>query len=151
MTAFSATGLTASLLDRSKYKIMYQTGSNGCTKASSLPELQATPIFADAIKGRIADPLAQQAFDYWCNSASIVTWMALPPGTPAEIIDAYRAAFSRIAVDPAFAEQGKIFSGDLSAASHQTVTATVQAFGQASADVIDFRRQMLRRQGLDLH
>jgi tripartite-type tricarboxylate transporter receptor subunit TctC len=151
MTAFSATGLTASLLDQSKYKVIYQTGSNRCTKPSSLPALQGTPIFADAIKGKITDPLAQKAFDYWCNSASIVTWMALPPGTPAEIIDTYRAAFGRIAADPAFLEQGKIFSGDLSAASHQTVTATVQAFGQASPDVIDFRRQMLRRQGLDLH
>src|SRR5215204_5322141 len=123
MTAFSVTGLTTSLLDRSKYKILYQTGSNRCTRPSSLPALQGTPIFADAIKGRIADPLAQKAFDYWCNSASIVTWMALPPLTPAEIIEAYRAAFSRIAADPAFLEQGKIFSGDLSAASHQSVTA----------------------------
>ena len=151
MTAFSVTGLTTSLLDRSKYKILYQTGSNRCTQPSSLPALQGTPIFADVIKGRIADPLAQKAFDYWCNSASIVTWMALPPGTPAEIVNTYRAAFGRIAADPEFLEKGRIFSGDLTAASHQTVTATVAAFGQASPDVIDFRRQMLRRQGLDLH
>jgi len=77
--------------------------------------------------------------------------VSLARGTPAGIVDTYRAAFGRIAADPGFLEQGKIFSGDLSAASHQTVAATVQAFGQAAPDVIDFRRQMLRRQGLDLH
>ena len=150
ITAFSVTGLTSSLLDRGKYTILYQTGSGRCTKPSSLPTLQGTPIFAEAMKGKIADPLAQKAFEYWCNSASIVTWMALPPNTPAEIVDIYRAAFAKIAADPAVLEQGKVFSADLSVASHQSVTATVQAFGQASPEVIDFRRQMLRRQGLDL-
>jgi tripartite-type tricarboxylate transporter receptor subunit TctC len=151
MTAFSVTGLTESLLDQSKYRIMYQTGSNRCTRPSSLSGLQNTPIFAQTMKGKIADPLAQKAFDYWCNSASIVTWMALPPNTPAAIVDTYRGAFAKIAADPAFLEQGKVFSADISAVTHEGVTATVRAFGQASPEVIDFRRQMLRRQGLDLH
>jgi hypothetical protein len=151
ITGFSTSGLTGSLLDRSKYTVIYQTGSDRCTQPSLLPALQGTPIFADVMKGKIADPLAQKAFDYWCNSASIVTWMALPPGTPAEVIDTYRAAFSKIATDPAFLEQGRSFSGDFSPASYQSVTATARAFGEASPEVIDFRRQMLRRQGLDLN
>jgi hypothetical protein len=151
ISAFSTSGLTGSLLDRSKYTVIYQTGSDRCTKPSLLLPLQGTPIFADAMKGKIADPLAQKAFDYWCNSASVVTWMALPSGTPAEIVATYRAAFSKIAADPAFLEQGKNFSGDFSPASYQSVTATARAFGQASPEVIDFRRQMLRRQGLELN
>jgi len=49
------------------------------------------------MKGYISDPVAQKAFDHWCTSSSIVTWMALPPNTSAAIVDIYRSAFSRIA------------------------------------------------------
>jgi len=148
MTGFSATGLTGSLLDPSKYTVNYQTGSRGCTMPSSLRAVAGTPVFATAMQGKIADPLAQKAFDYWCNSTSTLVWLALPPGTPARIIDAYRAAFSAIAADRDFVEQGRMFSEEFSAVSWQSVTATVRAYGQVSPQVIGFMPQMLHRQGL---
>jgi hypothetical protein len=148
MTGFSATGLTGSLLDPSRYTVIYQTGSSSCTMPSSLRAIAGIPLFATAMKGKIADPLAQKAFDYWCNSASTLVWMALPPGTPGRVIDVYRAAFSRIAADPAFVEQGRMFSEEFSPVSPQTATATVRAYGQISPEVIGFMPQMLRRQGL---
>jgi tripartite-type tricarboxylate transporter receptor subunit TctC len=151
MTGFAGAGLTGPLLDQGKYTVLYQTGANRCTKRSSLPALETTPLFADTVKGKIVDPLAQKAFDYWCNSASVTTWMALPPGTPAAIADTYRAAFSKIGADPAFLEQGRMFSADLSAVSHETVTGIVRAYAQASPEVIGYMPQMLRRQGLELH
>jgi tripartite-type tricarboxylate transporter receptor subunit TctC len=151
MTGFASAGLTGPLLDQSKYAVLYQTGSNRCTRLSSLSALQGTPLFAETMKGKIADPLAQKAFDYWCNSASVTTWMALPPGTPAVIIDTYRAAFNKLGADPAFLEQGRMFSADLSAVSYEAITATTRAYGQASPEVIDFMPQMLRRQGLELN
>lgn len=150
MSGFSTSGLSGALLDRSKYVPIYQTGSEKCTKRSSLPALRETPIFAETMKGKISDPLAQKAFDHWCTSSSIITWMALPPGTPAAIADTYRSAFSRIAGDPVFLEQAKIFSPDASAASYQSITETVQAFAQTSAEVFEFRQQMLQRQGLEM-
>ena len=63
MTAFSVTGLDPSLLDKSKYAIIYQTGSNGGTVPSPLRDIAGTPLFAPAMQGKIADPLAQKAFD----------------------------------------------------------------------------------------
>jgi tripartite-type tricarboxylate transporter receptor subunit TctC len=151
MTGFASAGLTGPLLDQSKYAVLYQTGSNRCTKPSSLSALQGTRLFAEVMQGKIADPLAQKAFDYWCNSASVTTWMALPPGTPAAVAGAYRAAFNKIGADPAFLQQGRSFSQDLSSVSHETITGTVRAYGQASPEVIDFMPQMLRRQGLEVN
>jgi hypothetical protein len=148
MTGFSATGLTGSLLDPSRYTVIYQTGSSGCIMPSSLRVIAATPLFATAMKGKIADPLAQKAFDYWCNSASTLVWMALPPGTPAGIVDVYRAAFGRIAADPAFVEQGRMFSEEFSPVSSQSLSATVHAYGEVSPEVTGFMPRMLRRQGL---
>jgi len=151
MTGFASAGLTGPLLDQSKYTVLFQTGSNRCRRRSSLPALQATPIFMETMRGKLAEPLAQKAFDYWCNSASVTTWLALPPGTPAAIADTYRAAFAKIGADPAFLEQGRMFSADLSAVSADAVTAIVRSYAQASPEVIEFMPQMLRRQGLELN
>lgn len=150
MSGFSTSALSGALLDRSKFVPLFQTGSERCTRRSSLPALQMTPVFAETMKGKITDPVAQKAFDYWCTSSSIITWMALPPGTSMEIADAYRSAFSRIAADPVFLEQSKIFSPDASAASYQSITDTVAAFAQTPAEVFAFRQKMLERQGLEL-
>jgi hypothetical protein len=151
ITAFSTSGLTGSLLDRSKYTIIYQTGSDRCHTPSSLPSVQGVPIFGAAMQGKITDPLTQQAFDYWCNGSSIGTWMALPPGTPAEIVDVYRTAFGKIAADPEFLEHGKKYSQDFSAVSFESLTAAARSNGQVSPNVADVLPQMLRRQGLTLN
>jgi hypothetical protein len=151
MSAFSTSGLPSSLFDGSKYTILYQTGSNRCTGPSTLPAIHGIQVFAAAMENKIADPLAQKAFEYWCNSSSIGTWMALPPGAPAALVDTYRAAFSKIATDPAFLEQGRSLSPDFSAVSHASLTTAVRSYGQVSPEVIEVMPKMLRRQGLALN
>ena len=150
MTAFSVTGLNPSLLDKSKYTIIYQTGSNGGTVPSPLRDIAGTPLFTAAMQGKIADPLAQKAFEYWRNAGSVVNWVALPPGTPTAIVNTYRAAYSKVVADPAFVAQGKTFSQDFSPVSSENLTATVHAFAQASPEVLGFMPQMLRKQGLNV-
>jgi tripartite-type tricarboxylate transporter receptor subunit TctC len=151
MTGFSTSGLTDSLLDRSKYKIIYQTGTGTCTVPSELRVIADVPLFSAAVKGKIADPLARQAFDYWCHAGSTLVWMALPPRTSEAVIDTYRAAFGRVTADPAFLEQGRRFSQDVSSVAHESVTATVRSFAQVSPEVVSFMPQMLRRQGLTVN
>lgn len=151
MSAFSTSGLPGSLFDRSRYTILYQTGSNRCTGPSSLPVIAGVPLFAAAMEGKIADAAAKKAFDYWCNSSSIGTWMALPPGTPAAAVDAYRTAFGKLATDPAFLEQGRSLFQDFSWVSHESLTAAVRSNEQVSPEVIGIMPQMLRRQGLEVN
>jgi hypothetical protein len=151
IVAFSTSGLPNTLFDRSKFTIIYQTGSNRCHAPSSLPQLKDVPIFGDEMRGKISDPLAQKAFDYWCNGSSIATWIALPPGTPARIVDVYRAAFAKAAADPSFLEQGRSYAQDFSSVSFQDVTEATRSYGEVSPEVIEVLPQMLRRQGLQLN
>ena len=148
MTGFSATGLGDALLDAGKYAIIYQTGTSAGTKPSPLPALARTPLFAEAMQGKIADPLAQKAFDYWRQTTSVRTWTALPPGTPKDIVAIYRAAYEEVMTDPAFLAQGKTFSQDFAPVSAATMIATVDALAQASPDILGVMPRMLRSQGL---
>jgi hypothetical protein len=148
MTGFSATGLSDPLLDRSKYAIIYQTGSHAGMVPSPLPAIAATPLFTAAMRGKIADPLAQKAFDYWRNTSSVINWAALPPGTPTDIVDTYRTAFAKAAADPGLTVQGKNFSRDFSTVSWQNLVATVRALADTSPEILGFMPEMLRRQGL---
>ena len=151
MVAFSVSGLPDSLFDRSRFTIIYQTGSNRCHAASSLPQLQDVPIFGNDMRGKINDPVAQKAFEYWCNGSSIATWIALPPDTPKAIVDAYRAAYAKAMVDPAFLEQGRAYAKDFSAVPYEDVTEAVREYSEVSAEVIGVLPRMLRRQGLALN
>jgi hypothetical protein len=148
MTAFSATGLTPSLLDKPKYAILYQTGSESGTKPSSLDAIAQTPLFRTAMKGRISDPLEQKAFDYWCDSSSVAVWLALPKGTPPSIVDVYRTAYERAAADPDFLAQGRSFSRDFAPEPAERMTKVVKDFASVSPEVLALMPQMLRAQGL---
>jgi tripartite-type tricarboxylate transporter receptor subunit TctC len=148
MTGFSITGLSDELLDERKYKVIYRTGSSAADAASSFSLVARTPLFADAMAGKIADPLARAALEYWQRSASVVTWAALPPGTPADIVEGYRAAYREIAADPDFRAQGRNFSQDFAPVTDETMTATVRSLAEVSPQVLAVMPQMLRRQGL---
>jgi hypothetical protein len=151
MTAFSVSGLPATVFDRSRFTIIYQTGSNRCHAASSLPQLKDVPIFGNEMHGKISDPVAQKAFEYWCNGTSIATWIALPPDTPQAIVDVYRTAYAKAMADPAFIEQGRTYAKDFSAVSYQDTTEAVRENGEVSTEVTGVLPGMLRRQGLVLN
>lgn len=147
MTGFSTAGLSDWLFDTSKYTVIYQTGSNRCSRPSSLPELKGVPLFADTLKGKLADPVAQKAFDYWCASSSTVVWIALPAGTPAPVVETFRAAFKKIAVDPEFLEQGQRFSKEFSVISTENMDVLVNTYAQTSDAVSNYLPELLRKQG----
>jgi|tagenome__1003787_1003787.scaffolds.fasta_scaffold20973021_1 hypothetical protein len=151
MVAFSTSGLPDTLFDRSKFTIIYQTGSNRCHAPSSLMQLKDVPIFGEAMRGKISDPLAQKAYEYWCNGSSIATWIALPPGTPTPIVEVYRSAFAKAMADPAFLEQGRSYAKDFSSVSFDDVAEAARSYGEVSPEVIQVLPQMLRQQGLALN
>jgi tripartite-type tricarboxylate transporter receptor subunit TctC len=150
MTAFSATTLTPTLLDKSKYTILYQTGSASGTRPSALSTIAGTPIFRSAMDSRIQDPLARKALDYWCDSSSVAVWLALPPGTPPDVVATYRAAFEKTMKDPDFVAHGTTFSKDFVPVSADRITTVVKDFAGVSPQVLEFMPHMLRAQGLKL-
>ena len=147
MTGFSTAGISDAMFDRSKFSIIYQTGAKRCSTPSSLPELKGVEIFANTMKGQIKDSVAQKAFEYWCNSSSTFVWMALPPGTPAPIVAAYRTAFAKMEADPTLIEQGQKFSKEFAFVPYENITALVNNLAALSPEVTNFMPELLRKQG----
>jgi hypothetical protein len=150
MTAFSATTLTPTLLDKSKYSILYQTGSDSGNQPSKLATIASVPLFRTAMQGRIQDPLAQQAFQYWCDSSSVAIWLALPPGTPSNIVQAYRAAYAKAIADPEFVRLGAQFSKDFGPMDATELNGVVADFAKVSPPVLQFMPNLLRTQGMKI-
>lgn len=148
MTSFSATTLTPTLLDTSKFSILYQTGSERGRKPSNLKSIANTPLFRTAVEDRLDTPLAHKAFDYWSDSSSVAIWLALPKATPPAIVDAYRKAFSDMQSDAKFLEQGRTFSADFALWPADGVSKVVDDFAGVSDDVLNFMPKLLREQGL---
>jgi hypothetical protein len=148
MTSFANAQMKPELFDKAKYTILYQSGTEGASVPSDMPELAGIPMFAAAMKGKITDPLARQGFDYWRNISSINNWVALPPKTADGIVAAYRAAFDKVKVDPEFQKQAKKVGADTSAVSPEAMARTISELAALSPEALDYMKVMLARQGL---
>jgi hypothetical protein len=69
------------------------------TGAPVLPEYMNAPQITDQIAGKLDDPVAKSAFQFWLTTSSI-EWFGLPPGAPKDVVEAFRQALSQAATDP---------------------------------------------------
>ena len=63
------------------------------------PAMPNVPVFNDLILPKLQGE-ALAAYNTWLNDQIVDKWVALPPGTPADIVKAYRDAFDKAARDP---------------------------------------------------
>jgi tripartite-type tricarboxylate transporter receptor subunit TctC len=148
MTAFANTTLKPALLDKSRYTILYQSGSHAASVPAAMPALSGVPLFAKAMEGKIKEPLAQKAFEYWRNISSINNWVALPPNTPNGIVETYRAAFRKTMADPGFLARAAKMGDDVSVVSPDSMEAVVKTLAMLPPEALGYMKQMLARQGL---
>lgn len=135
-------------LQTGKFRVIAQSGSLEGGKLVPRPELAATPIFSDMMKGKITDKLGQQGFDYWLSMSAMDKWLALPPGTPQDIVNAYRAAFRKVSADSAFVSEGKKMSEDFTPMSAEDVQNLVSTVGSTPGEAIEYINTMMRNQGI---
>jgi hypothetical protein len=130
------------------FKIIYQSGilENGMLKQR--PELPDAPVFPTAMEGKIKDPIAKAAFDYWQNINAMDKWVALMPGTPKDIVETYRASFQKITKDPEFLDLGKKMSDDFQPMEQQDVEYLIRALAQTPLEATDYMKTLLQKQGL---
>jgi hypothetical protein len=150
MTSFANTTLKPELFDKSKYTILYQSGSNAATLPAAMPALAGVPLLTDAMKGKIADPLAQQAFQYWQNISSINNWVGLPPNTPSGIVEAYRYAYRKTMVDPDFLAQAAKMGDDVSVVSPESMETVIKTLAALPPEALGYMKKVLARQGLNI-
>ncbi|MFM2128728.1 MAG: hypothetical protein RL477_274, partial [Pseudomonadota bacterium] len=150
MTAFATTFLNPDLLDKKKFAIIYQSGSNAGTQPSALPEIRDVPLFAGAMKGKIDDPVAQKAFDFWRNIASVTVWLALPPDTPAPIVETFRGSFTKAVAEPEFMARARSFSKDVSVVTARDLKESVTAQSEITPEGLGYMSKLLAEQGLKI-
>jgi tripartite-type tricarboxylate transporter receptor subunit TctC len=150
MTATGNLAPIAKLLATGKFKILVQTGTRRDGAFSGREEFGDAPLIPVLMEGKIKDPIAAEAFDYWLELHSgAEKWLALPPGSPAPMIDAYREGFKAMVRDPSFVEGGKKIADDFTPVAYQEVERWMKKLGTTPDAAIDFITTMMRRQAAD--
>ena len=112
------------------------------------PEYAGAPQIVEQIAGKIQDPVAKAAFDYWMTMLSIDKWLALPPDTSPEIVAAHRDALLKVSGDPDFKKGAEFL--ELILTDHRGFENAVNILDQTPQAAVDFMAGILRKQGLDV-
>ena len=147
----NATGnffLVQRMVNTGKFKILTQQGEPENGRYVGRAEFGDAPVFADLIEGKITDPLAKQAYNYWESVIAVDKWVALAEDTPEDLANAYRAAFQRMIKDPDFIERGKKISEDLAPMSHIDMEKFIGQMAGVTEETEIFIKNLLRKQGL---
>ena len=148
MTSSSNISLLKKLIATGRFKALAQSGSLESGHMVARAELGDTPVFEDLMKGKIKDPLQQKSFVYWQVLNDLDKWLALPPGSPQPVVDAYRAAYTEMLKDPAFLENAGKISDDFEPRAGKDVQQMIATLDAVTPEAISFIDAMLRRQGL---
>jgi hypothetical protein len=150
MTATGNLFLIQKLVDGGKFKILVQSGTlrNGALVAR--PDFGDAPLLAKALEGKIKEPLANKAFEYWSNIALTDKWLALPPKSPKEMVGVHRAAYGKIAQDAEFLDRAKKISEDFVPLSAPEVEILINKLADLPLEATEYMTVILRKQGLDV-
>ena len=73
----------------------------------------------------------------------------MPPGTPKEILDVYRTAWSKMTADPDFIRQGKLlFSADFTPVSGARIAEVLDKTAYPKSEIVAFMDQLKTKNGL---
>src|SRR6476660_3745210 len=107
-----------------------------------------SPLLPQMIAGKIADPIALKSFEYWSSLESKDKWLALPPGTPADIVQVYRDSFLKLVEDPDFIGRAKVMAEDFTPTSWQDLQSWIKTMADTPDESIKFLSVMLHHQGV---
>jgi tripartite-type tricarboxylate transporter receptor subunit TctC len=148
MTATSNTQQIEKLLATGRFKVLVQSGALKQQKITPRSDFPDVPIMSVLMQNKISDPLAVQSFDYWVTLHSEDKWLALPPGTPADIVQTYREAYANAVVDPDFLARAKTLADDFTPSPWQDLEFWMKKIGSTPPEALDFMSVMLRHQGV---
>jgi tripartite-type tricarboxylate transporter receptor subunit TctC len=144
----TATGNLFLIIETGRFKILVQSGALKNGAITSRPDFGAAPILAKMLDGKINDPLAMQAFEYWSSIAVTDKWLALPPKSPKTMLEIYRHAFGKMIQDPEFIGRSKKISDDFVPMSSGDVENLIKKLASLSPQAIDYMTVILRKQAL---
>jgi tripartite-type tricarboxylate transporter receptor subunit TctC len=137
------------LVASGRFRILYQNGSLENGRFVGRPDLPGVPVFEEVMRDKIADPLAEKAFQYWVAITATDKFLALAPKTPAPISAAYRTAFLSTVKDPEFVKLGPKLSEDFAAISAEDIARLIGTLADTPDEVVTYMTQLLAKQGLE--
>jgi tripartite-type tricarboxylate transporter receptor subunit TctC len=110
---FGTAGLTLlrQILATNQFVAVAQDGSVGDKSSVGRKDFPDVPVFADLVEGKTSG-LAAETFEFWNSSVQMDKWYALPAGTPAEYVEAYRSAWAKLVADPEFLKSAHLQFGE---------------------------------------
>jgi hypothetical protein len=102
------------------------------------------------MKGKIKDPVAQKAYDYWEALNNGDKWMALPPNTPNALVAAYKDAFSKMSKDPEFLERGEKISDGFVLMTGEDIETVARTLADTPSESLEFNKNLMRKQGINI-
>jgi hypothetical protein len=101
------------------------------------------------LEGKIKDPIARKSYEYWSSLESKDKWLALPPGTPDDIVKVYREGFQRMVTeDSEFLARAKVMAEDFTPTSWQDLQSWIKTMADTPTESIEFLAVMLSHQGV---
>ena len=149
MTSFSDVVDVQRLKGTGNFTVLGQTGFLRDGKLQPRPEYGA-PLLSDLVADKITEPAAIRAFTYWRSISQVGEFMALPPGTPRPMVEAYRQAFRDTIADPEFATRLVKAGDEFLPQSDADVGALLATLSATPPDALAYLIDIARRQGLSL-
>jgi hypothetical protein len=150
MTSTANLFLLQKLIATGRFKILVQTGMLRNGAAGARPDFGAAPVLEKMLDGKLGDPVAAKAFEYWSSIAAMDKWLALPPKSPQATLDRYRDTYSRMVQEPEFIERGKKISDEFLPMSNREVETLINRLASTPPQAIEHISVLLRKQGLDV-
>jgi hypothetical protein len=149
MTSFGATADIEYLRGSGRFAVISQSGTVQGGKVLPRPVLGDAPLISDLVKGKIADPLAQKAFEYGEYVSQVGLWLALPPLTPADIVASYVKAFEATQKDAEYQAEITKVDPDSPVASKADLDKLIGELATVSPQTLGYVQAELKRQGVD--
>jgi tripartite-type tricarboxylate transporter receptor subunit TctC len=150
MTATGNLYLVKKLLDTGKFKILVQSGMLKDAMVVPRPDFGDAPLMAKLLEGKLNDPKAKVAFEYWTAIAQTDKWISLPPKTPKNIVAAYRGAFAKVSQDTEFLERVRKISEDFQPLDANAMEKLITTLATLPPEATEYMTVILRKQGLDV-
>ena len=135
------------LIDTGVVKILSQSGS--LSDGELVARTNEAPTLAQLLQNKIDSKVEQQSFAYWVNLNLVDKWLALPPDTPDDIVEAYREAYQQTMRDPEFIARSKNLSEEFEAQTAAQVKQLIDTLNSLPPEAMAQISVMLKKQGLE--
>lgn len=148
MTATSSLQSLKDGVQSGQFKIILQSGGLLHGKRTPRREFPNVPLVSDQLAGKIASPIAKQAFETWEAVLLFDKFLALPPETPAPMVAIYRAAYERIIADDEFKERARVLSDEFEPLSISDVNRLIKGIVATPNEAVQYVNTILQKQGI---